>query len=66
MAEETVEIRLPAELCTAALQRLGSRFANIEEFVLFVMHEVVANEVQKLDEAERRMVEERLRDLGYV
>ena len=64
--EDTVEVRLPAELCKSALQRFGSRFNSIEELVSFVLQEFLRGDAMKMDEAEQRMLEARLKDLGYI
>lgn len=66
MPEKTVEVRLPSELCESALQRFGSRFNNIEELVSFVLQEILRSDAVKMDEAEQRMLEARLKDLGYI
>ena len=64
--EETVEVRLPAELCQSALERFGSQFDSVEALVTFILNELLRSKAMKLDEAERRMIEARLKDLGYM
>lgn len=61
------EIRLPAQLC-AAVERLieGTRFKTVEEFVAFVLQELTAHHSAQFDERERKVIEDRLRDLGYL
>jgi hypothetical protein len=63
---ETRSIQLSAELCTAAEKKYGKQFANVEEFLRFVLEELVREDVDRLDEAERKFVEQRLKDLGYL
>jgi len=47
-------------------KRYGSRFDNIEAFLVFVIKELTNDNALKADEAELHLVEERLRDLGYL
>jgi hypothetical protein len=60
------EVRLPDELCEAAEQRFGQQFATIEEFLVFVLMELVRDNAHQLDQSDQRMIEARLRDLGYI
>jgi hypothetical protein len=66
MKSEMRGVNLPANLCDTAEHKFRQRFANIDELLVFVLRELVRDDAARLDEAERRMVEERLRDLGYV
>jgi hypothetical protein len=66
MPNDLRSIQLPVTLCETVEQRFGSRFGGLEEFLVFVMRELVRDEAGQMDEAERRIVEERLRDLGYM
>jgi hypothetical protein len=63
---ETRELRLPSDLCAAAEARFGEKFATVEELLVFVLRELLRDESFKADEAELRLVEQRLRDLGYL
>jgi len=60
------DVRLPAELCAAVEKKFGQQFGSVEEFLVFVMRELLRDEALQLDEQEQRMVEERLRELGYL
>jgi hypothetical protein len=60
------EVRLPDELCAAVEQRFGQQFATIEEFLVFVLMELVRDKARQLDQSDQRMIEARLRDLGYI
>ncbi len=60
------EIRLPDDLCQAAEQRYGRQFGSLEELVAFVLRELLRDDASHMDEAETRIIEERLRDLGYI
>ena len=60
------EVRLPNELCEAVEQRFGQQFATIEEFLVFVLGELVRDSAHRMDQSDQRMIEARLRDLGYI
>jgi hypothetical protein len=60
------EVRLPDDLCAAVEQRFGQQFATIEEFLVFVLMELVRDNAHQLDQSDQRMIEARLRDLGYI
>ena len=60
------QVSLPEELCASAEQRYGAQFQNLELFLEFVLREIVRDDVEKLDERERAILEERLRNLGYI
>ncbi len=66
MPEEMRDVRLPAGLCAAAEKRFGQRFANLEELLIFVLRDLSRDDVSALDQSEQRLVEERLRELGYL
>lgn len=60
------DVRLPAELCAAVEKKFGQQFGSLEEFLAFVLRELLRDEASQLDEREQRMVEDRLRELGYL
>ncbi len=60
------DIRVPAELCDAAQQKFGSSFASVEQLVTFLLQELVHADTSDLDKDDQALVEERLRDLGYI
>jgi len=59
-------IQLPADLCAAAEKKLGQRFGSLEELLTFVLRDLTRDEARQFDEAEQRLVEQRLRELGYL
>jgi len=63
---ESREIRLPIELCAAVEKKFGKTFGSIEEMVLFLLQELAKSETTELDRADQAVVEERLRELGYI
>ncbi len=60
------QIHLPEDLCQAAEQRFKQRFDNIDSLLEFVLRELVQSESDTLDRAEQTLLEERLRNLGYL
>ena len=61
------ELRLPSELCAAAEERIkGTGFRTLEEFLTFVLRDLTSRSGAQAEERERRLVAERLRDLGYL
>ena len=60
------QISLPEELCASAEQQFGGRFGTVESFLEFVLRELVRNDSEALDQAEQAVLEQRLRDLGYI
>ena len=59
-------ISLPEELCAAAEQQFGSGFQGLESLLEFVLSELTRNDAASLDAAEQAVLEERLRNLGYL
>lgn len=60
------QISLPEELCASAQQQFGARFETLEAFLEFVLRELVRNDAEALDKSEQAVLEQRLRDLGYI
>jgi len=38
----------------------------LEQFLTFVLQELLRDDVAQMDQAEQRIIEERLKDLGYI
>jgi hypothetical protein len=66
MSSEVRDLRLPADLCHDAEQRFASRFGSLEELLVFVLRELLRDQATKMDQAEQRVIEQRLKDLGYM
>ena len=60
------EIRLPADLCAAAEQKFGGTFRTVDDLLTFLLQELLRNDTLDMDRADQAVVEERLRDLGYI
>jgi hypothetical protein len=63
---EVREVRLPQDLCAAAESKFQHRFGTLEELLTFVLRELLRDEALQADLAEERIVEQRLRELGYL
>lgn len=63
---EMREVRLPADLCAAVEKKFGHTFASLEELLTFVLRDLSRDDAAQFDQAEQRLVEERLRELGYL
>jgi hypothetical protein len=66
MSSEVRDVRLPAELCNDAERRFAGRFGSLEELLVFVLRELLRDEATHMDEVEQRVIEQRLKDLGYI
>jgi hypothetical protein len=60
------DLRLPADVCAAAEKRFGHVFGSLEELLVFVLRDLLRDEAGSADQAEQRLVENRLRELGYL
>ena len=66
MPEETRQLRLPSQLCESAEQKYANRFATLEQLITYVLEQLVFDDATKMDQDEQRIIEERLKDLGYI
>ena len=67
MTDERRIIQIPNSLCKAVEdQFVGRDFADLDSLITFILQELTQSSDQKLDEAEEQIIEERLRDLGYL
>jgi hypothetical protein len=63
---ELREVRLPEDLCAAAEKEFAQTFRSLEDLLTFVLRDLLRNDAAKFDEAEQELVEQRLRELGYL
>ena len=63
---ELRSVNLPIALCEQAEKKFGSRFGSIEQLVEYVLRELLRDDAARADEKEQLLIEQRLRDLGYV
>ncbi len=66
MEEGTRELKLSSALCEAAERKFAARFGGLEQFLNYVLQELVREDAAQMDQEEQRIIENRLRDLGYV
>jgi hypothetical protein len=66
MAEGTRELRLPEELCRRAEDRFAAQHGSLEAFLVFVLRQVLRDDAARLDQADQEIIEQRLKDLGYI
>lgn len=55
-------VSLPADLCT----RAEKKFGNLQQLLEYVLRDLLRDDAAQRDEAEQRVIEQRLRDLGYL
>jgi hypothetical protein len=60
------EVKLDATLCEAAEKMFAARFGGLEPFLNSLLEQLTSNEAATMDENERKIVEKRLKDLGYI
>ena len=59
-------LKLPADLCGQLEKKFGKRFSGLEQLLEYILHELLRDEAAQADEGEQRIIEQRLRDLGYL
>ncbi len=62
----TRDVRLPEDLCALAEKRFGQTFGSLEELLTFILRDLTCDEASQHDQMEERVIEERLRELGYL
>jgi hypothetical protein len=60
------DVRLPADLCAVAEKKFAQTFPSLEEMLSFVLRDLCRDDAAKFDLAEQSLVEQRLRELGYL
>jgi hypothetical protein len=63
---ELRELKLPADLCAAAEKEFAHTFRSVEELLTFIMRDLLRNSATESDQTEQELVEQRLRELGYL
>ena len=56
------QVSLPEELCASAEKRFGVQFPTVDLLLEFVLKELLSDEAEKLDQKEKAVLEQRLRD----
>jgi hypothetical protein len=63
---EVREIRIPSELCAEVEKKFAQTFGTLEELLVFVLRDLSNAEAAQLDQLEQQLVDDRLRELGYL
>jgi len=63
---EMRSLRLPADLCADVETKFGRQFSSLEELLTFILRELLRDDASTADLQEERLVEQRLRELGYL
>lgn len=70
MEDKSVDVRIPASLYREIEKMIeGSEFNAVEDYIVFVLEELMTAEdggVRDLTGEDERLIEKRLRDLGYL
>jgi hypothetical protein len=60
------QVSLPEDLCATLEQKFGHKFPNFEALLEFALRELARDDAARLDLQEQRLIEQRLRELGYL
>ena len=64
--DEMRSVNLPAELCVRVEKKFGSNFGSVEQMLEYALRELLRDDAAQADDRERHLIEQRLRDLGYL
>jgi hypothetical protein len=64
--DPTRTVVLREDLCRAAERKFAHRFGGVEELLTTALEELVCDDAVQMDEKEQKMIEERLKGLGYI
>jgi hypothetical protein len=59
-------VALREDLCRAVEQKFAHRFGGIEELLTAALEELVRDDALHMDQEEQRIIEDRLKGLGYI
>jgi hypothetical protein len=59
-------ISLPEDLCLKAEHKFRHRYVDLSEFLIAVMTELLCEDATTMDINEQKIIEERLKGLGYI
>ncbi len=60
------EVKIPGDIYQAVQDRFGRQFNSVDDFVEFALRELLRDDSGALDESEQQMIQNRLKDLGYL
>ena len=61
-----VTVNLPEDLCVRAEKKFGEKFGNLEKLLEYVLQDLLRDDAAQADEREQRIIEQRLKELGYL
>jgi hypothetical protein len=59
-------VAIPEELCRAAERKFAHRLGTLDELLAELLKELLRDDALVNDENEQRVIEERLKGLGYI
>ena len=59
-------VNLPAELCERAEKKFGGSFDSVEQMLEYMLTDLLRDDAAQADQQEQSVLEQRLRDLGYL
>ena len=59
-------VNLPEDLCVRAEKKFGEKFGNLEKLLEYVLQDLLRDDAAQADEGEQRIIEQRLKELGYL
>jgi hypothetical protein len=66
VSDQKRTVDLPEELCARLEKEFGKPFATFEDLLAYVMQQLTQEQASQMDEADQKILEQRLRDLGYM
>ena len=60
------QVRIPEELCVNLEKKFGNRSGNLEYLIVDILKALLEDRVEPLDRAVQELIEQRLKDLGYI
>jgi len=60
------QVNLPEDLCSVAEKLYEKQFQSLEKLIVFLLEEVTRQDAVRLDQDEQRIIEARLKALGYI
>jgi hypothetical protein len=59
-------VNLSADLCARAEREWGPKFGGLEALLEYILSYLLQDDPHRMDQAEQNLVEQRLRELGYL
>jgi hypothetical protein len=59
-------VQLPESLCASAEERFGPSFGSVDHLLEKLLSELLRDDALQMDKDEEQIIEQRLRELGYL